>query len=130
MKTMKTYLKIALFSLSLLVSGALLSQDKPVPQENSQKDPKAAKRSMKVLKVRITGMTCAHGCAKGIEDAIYQIKGVKSSSVDFESITGTFIFDEVKVSKEKIISAIENFNSGEGGTPKYKAEIISFESNK
>lgn len=127
---MKTYLKIAVLSLSLMVSGALVSQDTPVPQENSQKDPKAPKRSMKVLKVKISGMTCAHGCAKGIEDHVYGIKGVKSSTVDFETMTGTFIFDEVKISKEKLIAAIESFNPGEGGAIKYKTEVISFENNK
>lgn len=127
---MKTYLKIALICLSLMVSGTMLSQDKPVPQENSKKDPKAPKRSMMVLKVKISGMTCAHGCAKGIEDNVYQMKGVKSSTVDFESMTGTFIFDEVKISKEKIIAAIEGFNPGEGSDHKYKVEVISCEPNK
>ncbi|MCC7301523.1 MAG: heavy-metal-associated domain-containing protein [Bacteroidia bacterium] len=127
---MKAYLKIALFSLCLLMAGALASQETPVPQENSKKDPKAPKRSMMVLKVKISGMTCAHGCAKGIEDNVYQLKGVKSSTVDFESMTGTFIFDEVKISKEKIIAAIENFNPGEGSEHKYKVEVIFCEPNK
>lgn len=127
---MKTYMTILLLSVSMMFSGVISAQDKPVPQENSQKDPKAPKKSMKVLKVKITGMTCAHGCAKGIEDAVYQMKGVKSSSVDFDTITGTFIFDEVKVSKEKIIETIEHFNAGEGTEHKYVVEVISYEPNK
>ena len=102
----------------------------PVPQTTSDGQTSTPKRSMKVMKVKITGMTCAHGCAKGIEDKVYQLKGVKSSTVDFDSMTGTFIFDEVKIKKEKIISTIEAFNPGEGTELKYKTEVISYTDNK
>ena len=92
-----------------------------------QNQPKKEKKGKKVetVNVLITGMTCQAGCANGIRDAVYRIKGVKSSEVSFENQTGTFIFDPDKVSVKKIVATNDAFNYGEGMTGKYKATIIS-----
>ena len=126
---MKNVILILGVVLALVVSATNASAQ-PVPQENTKGQKDAPKKSMKILKVKISGMTCAHGCAKGIEDKVYQTKGVKSSVVDFESMTGTFIFDSVKITKEQLIAIIEGFSPGEDNEHKYKTEVISYEPNK
>lgn len=121
---------ILTLTLGLFLAGPALLAQTPVEQENTKGIKDAPKKSMKVLKVKISGMTCAHGYAKGIEDKVYQTKGVKSSVVDYDTMTGTFIFDEVKVSKEQILALIEGFSPGEETEHKYKTELISYEPNK
>ena len=109
---MKTFSYLVIFLMAFSVSAQEIKTEK-------------SGKKVVTMKVLITGMTCAHGCAKGIEDHVYRIKGVKSSKVDFETMTGTFVFDESKVSKEQIMNAILTFNPGEANTPKYKAEEIA-----
>lgn len=117
---MKTYIKLLVLAFTLTFAGSALYGQEVNTKQNTQKGPK--QKSIKTLKVQITGMTCAHGCAAGIQDAVYRKKGVKSSDVDFNSGIGTFVYDESKITKEDIIKTIVSFNPGEsGGAPKYSA---------
>lgn len=109
---------ILLVSLTGLSSTTLFSQNKK------------GKKDMQTLELKITGMTCESGCAKGIENSVYKIKGVKKSHVNFNTQIATFIFDANKTSKEEIIKAVENFNPGESVDRKYSVTLINFKENE
>lgn len=67
----------------------------------------------------IEGMTCAEGCAKGIELSVLKQKGIKSSKVDYDTKRAKVIFDNSKITKEQIIAIVEGFTP-EGEAPHYK----------
>ncbi len=71
----------------------------------------------------IEGMTCAEGCAKGIELSVLKQKGVKSSVVNYDTKRAKVIYDQTKITKEKIISIVESFRP-EGEAPHYKVVMI------
>ncbi len=71
----------------------------------------------------IEGMTCAEGCAKGIELSVLKQKGVKSSIVNYDTKRAKVIYDQTKITKEKIISIVESFRP-EGEAPHYKVVMI------
>ena len=56
--------------------------------------------------MKINGMTCS-ACAARVEKVTAKLAGVEKSSVNFASEKLTIDFDETKVSKEEIQSAIE-----------------------
>jgi len=85
---------------------------------------------MRTLELKIGGMTCESGCAKGIENSVYKIKGVKKSQVNYDTQIATFIFDANKTSKEEIIKVVENFNPGEVAERKYSVTLINFKENE
>lgn len=116
---MKTKITIALITCMMLLSGhVLFSQNKK------------AKKDLQTLELKISGMTCAEGCAKGIESSVYKIKGVKQSTVNFDSQTATIIFDAGKTTKEEIIKNIETFNPGEANERKYVVTLVDVKPNK
>jgi copper ion binding protein len=84
----------------------------------------ASATGIQTVRFTITGMTCAEGCAKGIEGALYKQKGVKSSEVNFDTQIATVIFDAGKISKADLIRVIESFNPGENREMKYRAEEL------
>ena len=92
--------------------------------ERAGEEQGSKKKNIRTVQFHITGMTCAEGCAKGIEGALYRKKGVKSSEVDFEKQVATVIYDQHKISKEALVKIIESFNPGEGGAPTYHAEEV------
>ncbi len=61
---------------------------------------------MEKLELKIDGMHCG-ACATGIQMITSQINGVQSAFVDYEGKKGIFEFDPAKVTKEKIVKAIE-----------------------
>lgn len=67
----------------------------------------------------IEGMTCAEGCAKGIELSLLKQKGVKTSSVNFDTKRAKVVYDSKKLTKENIIAIVEGFTP-EGEKPHYK----------
>jgi copper chaperone CopZ len=71
----------------------------------------------------IEGMTCAEGCAKGIELSVLKQKGVKISEVNYETKRAKVIFDSTKITKEKIIELVEGFRP-EGEAPHYKVVLL------
>lgn len=84
----------------------------------------ASSTGIQTARFTITGMTCAEGCAKGIEGALYKQRGVKSSEVNFNSQVATVVFDSEKISKADLIRVIESFNPGENGDRHYRAEEL------
>ncbi|MFV0481212.1 MAG: heavy metal translocating P-type ATPase [Campylobacteraceae bacterium] len=56
---------------------------------------------MKKQKLQIGGMTCVN-CSNSIEKVVKKLDGVTDASVNFSTGSGVFVYDEVKVSKEKI----------------------------
>jgi periplasmic mercuric ion binding protein len=79
--------------------------------------------SIRKVQFKISGMTCAEGCAKGIQDKLYSKKGVKSSEVNYNTQIATIIYDEKKISKEDIVTTIVSFNA-KGETVMYLVEEI------
>lgn len=89
-----------------------------------QRDPLESKDSkVQIFEFIIEGMTCAKGCAKGIELSVLKQKGVKSSMVNYDTKRAKVIYDQTKISKEKIISIVENFRP-EGEAPHYKVVLM------
>ncbi len=72
----------------------------------------------------ITGMTCAEGCAKGIELKIYQQNGVKFSEVNYEKQKAKIVFDPTKISLQKIIQLIIDFKPENGEINKYEVTVL------
>jgi len=116
---MKT-IQVLILAIALLLStGASFAQ-----QKDGSKKKKA---KVETVQFKITGMTCEEGCAKGIESSVYRMKGIKSSSVNYETQIATVIYDPNKVGKEEIKKTIEAYNPGEGGGTKYQANEIKNE---
>lgn len=89
-----------------------------------ERDPIENKESkIQIFEFRIEGMTCAEGCAKGIELSVLKQKGIKSSSVNYDTKRAKVVFDSTKISKEKIIEIVEGFEP-EGEAPHYKVVLI------
>jgi copper ion binding protein len=83
--------------------------------------PTSSSKGIQTMEFKITGMTCAEGCAKGIQNALYKQKGIKVSEVNYETQKGKVVYDPSKISKEQIITIVENFKPvGENITGKYK----------
>ncbi len=85
-----------------------------------ERDPiKTTSSKIQTYEFIIEGMTCAEGCAKGIELSVLKQKGIKSSKVDFETKRAKVIFDSSKISKERIVELVEGYTP-EGEAPHYK----------
>ena len=57
--------------------------------------------------VSVAGMTCP-ACAIGIEKALKSTDGILNALVVYETKTATVVFDEQVVSKEQIVTVIDN----------------------
>jgi|688.fasta_scaffold811568_1 copper chaperone CopZ len=89
-----------------------------------ERDPVESKETkIQTFEFVIEGMTCAEGCAKGIELSVLKQKGIKSSVVNYDTKRAKVIFDSSKISKEKIIEIVEGFRP-EGEAPHYKVMPI------
>lgn len=89
-----------------------------------ERDPVESKESkIQTFEFVIEGMTCAEGCAKGIELSVLKQKGIKSSSVNYETKRAKVIFDTTKISKEKIVEIVEGFRP-DGEAPHYKVVLL------
>ena len=84
----------------------------------------AQKSKYETVHMLIEGMTCAQGCAKGIELKLYQQKGVKLSEVNYDTKKAKVIFDPTKISLQKIIQLIESFKPENGENNKYTVTIL------
>ena len=75
----------------------------------------------------ISGMVCAMGCAKTIEDDIAAIPGVTASSVDFESGKAHFEYDKTQLSEKDIIAKIESLADGQYKVSEWKEKAAADE---
>jgi len=64
------------------------------------------------VRVDISGMTCAVGCAKTIEKMLSETDGVESAEVNFEKEAAFINYDKAKVSEADLIAAIAKFKDG------------------
>lgn len=89
-----------------------------------ERDPVESSTSkVQTFEFVIEGMTCAEGCAKGIELSVLKQKGIKSSKVDYDTKRAKVVFDSSKISKEQIIATVEGFKP-EGEMPHYKVVLL------
>ena len=89
-----------------------------------ERDPVESKNSkVQTFEFVIEGMTCAEGCAKGIELSVLKQKGIKSSKVDYDTKRAKVVFDSTKISKDQIIKIVEGFTP-EGEKPHYKVVML------
>lgn len=60
----------------------------------------------------ISGMTCAMGCAKSIENKLAALEGVEKASVDFEKKTASVKYNSILQTPEKLVSFVEAVADG------------------
>lgn len=70
----------------------------------------------KVTTFKITGMTCAFGCAKTIENNLSKTVGVQKAVVNFDNKTATVNYDATIIATDKIIKTVQQ--TGDGATYK------------
>lgn len=67
---------------------------------------------MAFLRVDVSGMTCAIGCAKPIEKMLNETEGVSSAEIDFDKKAAFINYDKSKVTEAALIKAISEFKDG------------------
>ncbi len=87
-----------------------------LPQMMAQTTVNANTSASKVVKFKITGMTCG-GCANHVSKALQKIDGVISEEVEYPGDIAIVTFTPTKVKEKQIIAAIKKVG--------YKAEIIN-----
>lgn len=70
----------------------------------------------KIATFKISGMTCAFGCAKTIENTLSKTTGVKKAVVDFDTKTANVNYDASIITTESIIKTVQK--TGDGSTYK------------
>ena len=70
----------------------------------------------KVATCTISGMSCAIGCAKIIENKLSKTAGIQKAAVDFDKKLATVNYDESMISTDKIVKVIQE--TGDGKTYK------------
>jgi copper ion binding protein len=85
-----------------------------------ERDPVNSNAAIQSFEFTIEGMTCAEGCAKGIEMNIYKQKGVKLCEVNYDTKKAKVIYDTSKISQSQIINWVENFKPSKEEAPHYK----------
>lgn len=98
-----------LFGISQIAAQCCKPTDSKTQTENS------IQKEGKILKLKITGMTCA-GCSNHISTALRKVDGVIDQSVEYPGDLATITYDPVKTNPEAIIKVIVETG--------YKAEII------
>lgn len=117
-------MKTKFFAIIFLISFFAVNTNAQNTNANLEQETVAKQKSIKMVQFKVSGMTCAEGCAKGIENALYKLKGVKSSEVDFSKEMATVYYNEAKITKDQLKRAIETFNSNEKKELSYKAEEV------
>jgi mercuric ion transport protein len=67
------------------------------------------------VKIPVEGMTCA-SCNVAVETAVSKLDGIHSVKADFESKSAVVIYDEQKISLDKIINAINTLGYKAGNS--------------
>lgn len=63
--------------------------------------------------LEISGMTCAMGCAKYIENKLKNTEGIVSASVDFENNLASVEYDNGKIDENKMVGLITEIHDGQ-----------------
>lgn len=87
---------------------------------NTEEKKEVLAENKAAVNMKVEGMVCAMGCAKFIEDKVYDLNGIVASNVNFEEGTAMFEFDKSLINEEEIEEYINNIHDGQ-----YKAKIAS-----
>ena len=74
---------------------------------------KAAVATNRTSEFSVEGMVCAEGCAGTIREALSELEGVGSCSVDFASGKVEVAYDSNAVSVDRLISTVEGIHEGQ-----------------
>jgi mercuric ion binding protein len=109
---------VGLLLASVLFIGCKESASKPTEEkiETTTKKEVAVATKPETASFKISGMTCAMGCAKTIEEKLADMDGVQNAKVDFDKQEATISFDLDKLKSEDIVKAVET--TGDGKTYK------------
>jgi copper chaperone CopZ len=66
-----------------------------------------AAANLQTASFNITGMTCAIGCAKTIQEELNGLDGVQTAAVDFEKKSATVSFDKTILTPEQLTKVVE-----------------------
>ena len=66
-----------------------------------------AAANLQTASFTITGMTCAIGCAKTIQEELNGLDGVQTAKVDFDKELATVSYDKTVLNPEKITKVVE-----------------------
>ena len=94
--------------------------------EATTETPLMASGTIETASFDISGMTCAMGCAKTIEENLSKVDGVQKATVDFDTKTATVEYDNGKQTPEKLVEVVEK--SADGKT--YKVENVKSSADK
>lgn len=84
------------------------------------REPVSNNSNIQTFEFAIEGMTCAEGCAKGIEMNVYKQKGVKFCEVNYDTKKAKVIYDSNKINNSQIIKWVEEYKPSKEETPHYK----------
>lgn len=85
------------------------------PTDSKEQTENTIHQEAKILKLKITGMTCA-GCSNQIANALKEVEGIIDHKVEYPGDLATIQYDPSKTNPEAIIKVIEQTG--------YKAEVM------
>ena len=121
-------MKIILTLLFALVIS--ISCKQATPQVKTIEDIKSQKvvlNSDNLIKgeLKITGMTCAIGCAASIEKKLNKTPGVQSAKVDFENAIDQVVFDPTWIKDQELSTVIQEVGSAYKVTDNKRVDSFS-----
>jgi len=75
--------------------------------------------------LKITGMTCAIGCAATIEKKLNKTPGIQSAKVDFENAIAQIIFDPNWIKDQELTNIIQEVGSAYEVTDNKRVDSFS-----
>ncbi len=102
---MKSFSRLAIASLSLLLTPSALQSQQASPARSAIQ----AKTSLQVTQcaLKVSGMTC-EGCAGVVEKGLQKLDGVKAAKVDFKTGAAEVQYDPKKTTPEKVVAAFND----------------------
>ena len=75
--------------------------------------------------LKITGMTCAIGCAATIEKKLNKTPGIQSAKVDFENAIAQIVFDPNWIKDQELTNVIQEVGSAYEVTDNKRVDSFS-----
>ena len=76
-------------------------------QSDSEQPKEIAVANLKTASFSVSGMSCAVGCAKTIQEDLTKQEGVQKATVNFETKIATVTFDKTVQTPEKLTKVVE-----------------------
>lgn len=86
----------------------LAAAEKRVPKKHRE----IATENLQTASFKISGMTCAIGCAKTIEKELSNLDGVEKAIVDFDKKTAIVTYDKTAQDPEKLTATVVKAGDG------------------